>query len=96
MSRAVPLQRLFQVKGVVSGSALGLRLAWIISPFKWRHFEPTIILLCARWYYKRYLRGRSVMYFRTVVRSTDVTTTACLPMSMDVAAGGSDARNVFR
>lgn len=20
------------------------------SPFKWRHFEPTIILLCVRWY----------------------------------------------
>ena len=21
-----------------------------MSPFKWRHFEPTIILLCVRWY----------------------------------------------
>jgi hypothetical protein len=21
-----------------------------LSPFKWRHFEPTIILLCGRWY----------------------------------------------
>ena len=20
------------------------------SPFKWRHFEPTLILLCVRWY----------------------------------------------
>jgi transposase-like protein len=20
------------------------------SPLKWRHFEPTIILLCVRWY----------------------------------------------
>jgi hypothetical protein len=23
------------------------------SPFKWRHFEPTIILLCVRWYLSR-------------------------------------------
>jgi hypothetical protein len=20
------------------------------SPFKWRHFEPSLILLCVRWY----------------------------------------------
>jgi hypothetical protein len=22
------------------------------SPFKWRHFEPTTILLCVRWYFQ--------------------------------------------
>ena len=23
------------------------------SPFKWRHFEPSLILLCVRWYMVR-------------------------------------------
>jgi IS6 family transposase len=30
------------------------------SPFKWRHFEPTIILLCARWYCRYQLSYRDV------------------------------------
>jgi transposase-like protein len=29
------------------------------SPFKWRHFEPTVILLCVRWYCKR--EGRHIL-----------------------------------
>jgi transposase, IS6 family len=30
------------------------------SPFKWRHFEPTIILLCIRWYYRYQLSYRDL------------------------------------
>ncbi len=30
------------------------------SPFKWRHFEPTIILLCVRWYCRYSLSYRDV------------------------------------
>jgi transposase-like protein len=30
------------------------------SPFKWRHFEPTIILLCVRWYCRYQLSYRDV------------------------------------
>ncbi len=28
------------------------------SPFKWRHFEPAIILLCVRWYCRYQLSYR--------------------------------------
>ncbi|MBA3240336.1 MAG: IS6 family transposase, partial [Acidobacteria bacterium] len=30
------------------------------SPFKWRHFEPTIIILCVRWYCRYQLSYRDV------------------------------------
>jgi IS6 family transposase len=30
------------------------------SPFKWRHFEPTVILLCVRWYCSYQLSYRDV------------------------------------
>jgi IS6 family transposase len=30
------------------------------SPFKWRHFEPTIILLCVRWYCRFQLSFRDL------------------------------------
>ncbi len=30
------------------------------SPFKWRHFEPTIILLCVRWYCRHQLSYRDL------------------------------------
>lgn len=30
------------------------------SPFKWRHFEPTIILLCVRWYCRFQLSYRDI------------------------------------
>jgi len=30
------------------------------SPFKWRHFEPTLILLCVRWYCRYQLSYRDV------------------------------------
>jgi transposase-like protein len=30
------------------------------SPFKWRHFEPTIILLCVRWYCRYSLSYRDI------------------------------------
>jgi IS6 family transposase len=30
------------------------------SPFKWRHYEPTIILLCVRWYCRYQLSYRDV------------------------------------
>jgi transposase-like protein len=30
------------------------------SPFKWRHFEPTIILLCVRWYCRYSLSYRDL------------------------------------
>jgi transposase, IS6 family len=30
------------------------------SPFKWRHFEPTVILLCVRWYCRYQLSYRDV------------------------------------
>jgi transposase-like protein len=30
------------------------------SPFKWRHSEPTIILLCVRWYCRYQLSYRDV------------------------------------
>lgn len=30
------------------------------SPFKWRHFEPTIILLCVRWYCRSQLSYRDL------------------------------------
>ena len=30
------------------------------SPFKWRHFEPTIILLCVRWYCRYQLSYRDL------------------------------------
>ena len=33
------------------------------SPFKWRHFEPTVILLCVRWYCKL----RRVKYLNKVI-----------------------------
>src|SRR3954471_9770057 len=31
-----------------------------LSPFKWRHFEPTIILLCVRWYCRYQLSYRDL------------------------------------
>jgi transposase-like protein len=30
------------------------------SPFKWRHFEPSIILLCVRWYCRHSLSYRDL------------------------------------
>lgn len=30
------------------------------SPFKWRHFEPEIILLCVRWYCRYSLSYRDL------------------------------------
>jgi transposase-like protein len=30
------------------------------SPFKWRHYEPTIILLCVRWYCRYRLSYRDL------------------------------------
>jgi hypothetical protein len=30
------------------------------SPFKWRHFEPAVILLCVRWYYRYQLSYRDL------------------------------------
>lgn len=30
------------------------------TPFKWRHFEPTLILLCDRWYYRYQLSYRDL------------------------------------
>lgn len=30
------------------------------SPFKWRHFEPTLILLCVRWYCRYQLSYRDL------------------------------------
>jgi IS6 family transposase len=30
------------------------------SPFKWRHFEPEIILLCVRWYLRYSLSYRDL------------------------------------
>jgi transposase-like protein len=30
------------------------------SPFKWRHFEPSLILLCVRWYCRYQLSYRDV------------------------------------
>ncbi len=30
------------------------------SPFKWRHFEPELILLCVRWYLRYQLSYRDV------------------------------------
>ena len=30
------------------------------SPFKWRHFEPTVILLCVRWYCRYSLSYRDL------------------------------------
>jgi transposase, IS6 family len=30
------------------------------NPFKWRHFEPTVILLCVRWYCHYQLSYRDV------------------------------------
>ena len=30
------------------------------NPFKWRHFEPTIILLCVRWYCRYQLSYRDL------------------------------------
>lgn len=47
------------------------------SPFKWRHFEPTIILLCVRWYCRyslsyrdleEMMRERSLPVDQTTVR----------------------------
>jgi transposase, IS6 family len=29
------------------------------SPFKWRHFEPSVILLCVRWYCRYHLSYRN-------------------------------------
>jgi IS6 family transposase len=30
------------------------------SPFKWRHYEPSLILLCVRWYCKYQLSYRDL------------------------------------
>lgn len=30
------------------------------NPFKWRHYEPEIILLCVRWYLRHALSYRDV------------------------------------
>lgn len=30
------------------------------SPFKWRHYEPEIILLCVRWYLRYQLSYRDL------------------------------------
>jgi IS6 family transposase len=35
-------------------------LKQVKSPFKWRHFEPTIILLCVRWYCRYQLSYRDL------------------------------------
>lgn len=30
------------------------------DPFKWRHYQPTMILLCVRWYYPYALSYRDL------------------------------------
>src|SRR5215208_3667728 len=45
------------------------------SPFKWRHFEPTIILLCVRWYCRYQLSYRDLEeMMKERVLSVDHTT----------------------
>ena len=34
------------------------------SPFKWRHFEAEIILICLRWYLRYALSYRDVKEFK--------------------------------
>jgi hypothetical protein len=34
------------------------------SPFKWRHFEPRIILLCVRWYNRYFIPEADFERFR--------------------------------
>lgn len=43
------------------------------SPFKWRHFEPTIILLCVRWYCRYQISYRDPMLGFKNFRNAAVT-----------------------
>lgn len=47
-----------QVQSLYPSGIINLKQA--TSPFKWRHFEPTIILLCVRWYCRFQLSYRDL------------------------------------
>jgi transposase, IS6 family len=44
------------------------------SPFKWRHFEPSLILLCVRWYCRYQLSSRDLEEMMERGLSVDHTT----------------------
>src|ERR687892_851305 len=45
---------------IISSAGKGARIVTSDSPFKWRHFECQIILLCVRWYLRYCLSYRDL------------------------------------
>jgi transposase-like protein len=45
---------------IISSTGKGVRIVISDSPFKWRHFEGQIILLCVRWYLRYCLSYRDL------------------------------------
>lgn len=56
------------------------------SPFKWRHFEPTIILLCVRWYcrYSLSYRGLEEMMRERGLSADHTTVSDCVKTQCSV------------
>lgn len=60
------------------------------SPFKWRHFEPTVMLLYVRWYYRYSLSYRDVQYstkFWELMKGSDLP---FAPVDIPVQAAFAD------
>ncbi len=45
---------------IISSTSEGARFMTPDNPFKWRHFESQIILLCVRWYLRYCLSYRDL------------------------------------
>jgi transposase-like protein len=45
---------------IISSTDQGARIVTSPSPFKWRHFEGQLILLCVRWYLRYCLSYRDL------------------------------------
>jgi transposase, IS6 family len=45
---------------IISSTGMGAKAMISDSPFKWRHFEGQIILLCVRWYLRYCLSYRDL------------------------------------
>lgn len=52
------------------------------SPFKWRHYEPTIILLCVRWY------CRYQLSYRDLDQHTEIDCLTCVKLINSFTCNG--------
>jgi len=64
------------------------------NPFKWRHYQPEIILLCVRWYLTYPLSYREVAEManeRFVLQKLGKDTNRITMMSLSLARGQGEA-----